>query len=70
MSFLWPRHVETFRAAGLCERIQKRLVSLGGEEMAGACEAAFDELTREERSEVFLAIRGGEGYQTIWQRTN
>jgi hypothetical protein len=68
MSFMWPRHVDTFRAAGLCDRIQSRLVALGGEEMAGLCESAFAELAREERSEVFLAIRGGEGYQTIWQR--
>lgn len=68
LSFMWPRHVDTFRAAGLCDRIQARLVSLGGEDMASKCEAAFTELARDERAEVFSAIRGGDGYQTIWQR--
>jgi hypothetical protein len=67
MSFMWPRHVDTFRHSGLCERIQSRLVSLGGDEMVERCDAAFAELAREERSEVFTAIRGGEGYQTLWQ---
>lgn len=67
-SFMWPRHVDTFRSAGLCERIEKRLVALGGEEMIARCEEAFAELSREEKTEVLSAIRGGEGYQTLWQR--
>ena len=32
------------------------------------CNAAFDELSRQERTETFMAIRGGETYQTLWQR--
>ena len=70
MSFMWPRHVDTFRASGLCERIESRLVSLGGKGMSDPCRKAFAELAKEERTEVFSAIRGGEGYQTIWQRRN
>jgi hypothetical protein len=68
LSFLWPRHIETFRRSGLAERIQSRLVALGGEETAALCAQAFDDLEREEKAEVLSAIRGGEGYQTIWQR--
>jgi len=70
MSFMWPRHVDTFRSSGLSGRIESRLVSLGGDAMAAPCQQAFEELVREERTETFTAIRGGEGYQTIWQRHN
>jgi hypothetical protein len=68
MSFMWPRHIDTFRASGLGERIQSRLVSLGGDAMVERCNEAFDELARQERTETFMAIRGGETYQTLWQR--
>jgi hypothetical protein len=69
MSFMWPRHIETFRESGLWEKIQSRMVSLGGEEMIGVCDAVFEQLAREERAEVLAAIRGGEGYQSLWERT-
>src|SRR3990170_4617737 len=63
MSFMWPRHMETFRNSGLWDRIESRLVSLGGEAMTQRCNETFDELIREEKMEVLAAIRGGEGYQ-------
>lgn len=69
MSFMWPRHMETFRNSGLWEKIESRMVSLGGDCMAGRCEEIFGELAHEERSEVMAAIRGGEGYQSLWERT-
>jgi hypothetical protein len=69
MSFLWPRHIETFRNSGLAERIESRLVSLGGEEMIPRCRKALEELEREENAEVQSAIRGGETYQTLWERS-
>jgi len=68
MSFMWPRHVDTFRSSGLCEKIESRLVSLGGDEMQAKCRAVFDALVQEEKVEVLSAIRGGESYQTLWQR--
>ncbi len=68
MSFIWPRHIETFRNSGLAERIVARLVSIGGEEMRAVAESAFDELMRHEQAEVVTAIRGGDGYQTLWER--
>ncbi|MDO8615634.1 MAG: hypothetical protein Q7T33_07850 [Dehalococcoidia bacterium] len=69
MSFLWPRHMETFRKSGLWDRIESRMVSLGGDEMAERCRQVYDELAREEKAEVMSAIRGGEGYQSLWERT-
>jgi len=68
MSFMWPRQMETFRASGLQEKIEGRMVSLGGEKMLDACKAVFDELEREEKAEVVAAIRGGESYQSLWER--
>lgn len=68
MSFMWPRHIETFRKSGLWDKIQERLVSLGGEPMLERCAKAFEDLAHEERIEVLTAIRGGEGYQALWER--
>ena len=69
MSFMWPRQMETFRASGLWEKIEGRLVSLGGEQMLETCRKVFDELEREEKAEVVAAIRGGETYQSLWERS-
>ena len=68
MSFMWPRHMETFRNSGLWTRIESRLVSLGGEAMTQRCSEVFEDLIREEKTEVLAAIRGGEGYQSLWER--
>ncbi len=68
MSFMWPRHIETFRRSGLAQRITDRLVSVGGEDMVAHAEKAFDELAGREKREVVTAIRGGESYQTLWER--
>ena len=68
MSFTWPRHIDTFRSSGLAERIESRLVSLGGESMAPKVRDAIASLAEDEKAEILSAIRGGDGYQTLWQR--
>ena len=68
MSFMWPRHIETFRRSGLAKRITDRLVSIGGEDMIAQADKTFDELAGREKREVATAIRGGESYQTLWER--
>jgi hypothetical protein len=70
MSFMWPRHMETFRNSGLWNCIEARLVTLGGEAMTERCNEVFADLMREEKLEVLAAIRGGEGYQSIWERSS
>lgn len=70
MSFGWPRHMETFRNSGVWGKIEARLVSLGGEDMSKRCDEVFEELAKQEKTEVLAAIRGGEGYQSLWERTN
>ncbi len=69
MSFMWPRQMETFRASGLWDKIEGRMVSLGGEKMQAVCKAVFEELERQEKAEVVAAIRGGESYQSLWERS-
>lgn len=68
MSFMWPRHVETLRNSGLWDKIQKRLISLGGEPMTESCDKVYGELMKEEKNEVLEAVRGGPGYQSLWER--
>ena len=69
MSFMWPRHIETFRNSGLWDKIEARMISLGGEPMTERCREALEELAREEKIEVLAAIRGGENYQSLWERS-
>lgn len=69
MSFMWPRHIDTLRNSGVWGKIERRMVSLGGAEMTGRCEEIFQRLATEEKAEVLSAIRGGEGYQSLWERT-
>lgn len=69
MSFMWPRQMETFRASGLWDKIEARMVSLGGEPMLKVCQAVFEELEQAEKAEVVTAIRGGETYQSLWERS-
>jgi len=68
MSFTWPRHVETFRVAGLWQRILDRLAASGHAGLEEQAEAVFQELVREETTEILTAIRGGDNYQSLWQR--
>jgi len=68
MSFTWPRHVETFRVAGLWQRILDRLAASGHGGLEEQAEAVFQELVREETTEILTAIRGGDNYQSLWQR--
>lgn len=69
MSFMWPRQMETFRSSGLWGKIEERMVSLGGESMSEQCQKVFMELARQERAETLAAIRGGEDYQSLWERS-
>ncbi|HSP54666.1 MAG TPA: hypothetical protein VLS25_03675 [Dehalococcoidia bacterium] len=68
MSFMWPRHIDTLQNSGVWDKIARRLVSLGGEEMTSRCDEVFQQLALEEKTEVLQAIRGGEGYQSLWER--
>ena len=72
MSFLWPRGVAAMADAGLLDRVRDRLLAVdapAGENIREELETAFQELVEEERATLVAAIRGGQGFQTIWERT-
>jgi hypothetical protein len=68
MSFAWPRSTPVLIASGAWERIARRVLSLGGDEMTGAIERVRAEMERDERREVSDAIVGADHYQTLWER--
>ena len=67
MSFLWPRGVGAKADAGVLDRLRDRLLRIDagvGDEL----DTAFGELLAEEHATLVAAIRGGEGFQTLWER--
>lgn len=65
-SFPWPRAVSAFEAAGVWGRIAERLESLGAD-MDGII-AVRRQLLEGEAAATTAAIRGGDGFRTIWER--
>jgi len=68
VSFQWPRHAETMAAAGVWQRVVERVVAAGGSGAARRCEETLGQMQQEEQREMMRAIRGGERYETIWER--
>jgi hypothetical protein len=68
MSFQWPRQAGSLKTSGVWDRIVQRLSPDTPDEVAQRCEEVFQELLRLERQETIAAIRGGEGYETVWER--
>ena len=67
--FTWPGQAQTMRDLGIWQQIEERLVRLGGPELSTATAEAFNELVAAERTEIAAAIMGGEGFETLWERT-
>ena len=66
--FHWPRSIRALRESGVWEDIERRMIGIGGEPAADAAGLAYREGQRLERADVAAMIRGGEGYQTLWER--
>ena len=66
--FQWPRPIAVMRELGVWRFIEDRVASIGGEPSRHDAEVAFRNGQRLERADVVAAIRGGEGYETIWER--
>ena len=70
LTFEWPRHARgSWRNPASGEHIARRLVALGWPETASQCDEAFSQLVEEERLVEVAAIRGSEGFQTLWPAT-
>jgi hypothetical protein len=68
MSFMWPRQIQTFESSGLWQCIVDRVSRSGFPDVQAQCEKAFQDLLQEEKKEILAAIRGDEGYQSLWER--
>jgi hypothetical protein len=66
LTFQWPRHARALEEAGIWQHIARRLVALGWSETAAQCDEALAELIEEERRTEIAAIRGDEGFKTLW----
>lgn len=66
--FQWPRSITVMRDTGLWDVIEERLVEVAGEPAAQMAREAFREGRRLERADTAALIRGGEGYETLWER--
>lgn len=68
VSFQWPRHADALQAAGVWTRIVERLRATGHRGVDARCQQAWQALQTEERREAVAAIRGGDRYDTLWER--
>jgi len=66
--FQWPRSITVLRDSGIWVALEDRLLAIGGEVALDAARAAYREGRRLERADTVALIRGGEGYETLWQR--
>jgi hypothetical protein len=44
------------------------MVSLGGDMLQDTCDKVITEAVRLERADLLLAIMGGDGYETLWEK--
>ena len=66
--FQWRQSVQVLKNVGLWKHLEERFFELGGVGAVKQVEAAFREALRLEQSELIDAIRGGEGWETLWER--
>ena len=67
--FRWVRPIDVMRESGIWQRIEDRLVAVGGPEMQPACNNALEDVRARERAEMTAVILGGEGFETLWRRS-
>jgi hypothetical protein len=68
--FVWPHTIEYLEASPVLDGIARRISTDHGLEMRGELSAAATELRRRERQHTVSAVRGHEGFETLWARRN
>lgn len=66
--FQWPRSITVLRDSGIWTAIEDRLMTVGGEPALEAARDAYRTGRRLERADAAALIRGGDGYETLWER--
>jgi hypothetical protein len=69
ISFQWPRHASVMASAGIWDRIRQRFIATGAAGAAARCDKAWAAIEAEEQREAQRAIRGGDRYETLWERS-
>ena len=67
-TFPWPRGLASFERSGVLAEIRTRVIEIGTEADGEMTQEAFKELVEEEQATVRAAVRGGEGFKTLWER--
>jgi hypothetical protein len=70
MTFQWPRHARLLVESGLWGHLARRVVAIGWPGLAADCDAAINELIEAERQAEIAAIRGGDAFKTLWERSS
>ena len=68
--FEWPRKVALMQELGVWNRINDRMISLGGDILQDTCDQVIAEAIRLEKADLLLAIIGGDGYETLWEKNS
>lgn len=66
--FQWRQSAQVLKNVGLWKRLEERFFDLGGLPAVERVSATFDDALRLEQLELASAIRGGEGWDTVWER--
>ncbi len=66
VTFHWPRHARALGESGVWDQIVRRIAGCGSGDAAAQCEEAYHQLLDEERRVEVNAVRGAEGFQTVW----
>ena len=64
--FTWPHSVDFLTHSPLPEGVVRRLRREQGLDMREELASVLEELGTRERREALAAVRGGEGYETVW----
>lgn len=68
LTFQWPRHASAMGESGVWDHLVRRMLLLGWPDTAAQCEQAFRDLVDAEHQVEIAAVRGDEGFQTLWPR--
>lgn len=66
--FVWPHSIGTLMTSLVAERILQRIDQEHGVDYGPALARIATGLRQAERAEQVAAIRGGEGFETVWSR--
>lgn len=68
--FVWPHTSQYLEASPVLDGVARRIETDHGLDMRGELSAAAQQLRRREREHTLGAVRGHEGFETLWSRRN